>query len=82
MKDYDRDVAPKPHRLYVVQYDETFGAHVCTVDGDPRHIRVDLFVNGDFDESVKPDDLVGKTVEVEYTHGFLFLAHDVRVVSE
>lgn len=80
--DYDRDIAPKPHRLHVVRYEEVFGAHVCTVDDNPRHIRVDLFIGGDFGDDVTPESLIGKTVEVEYTHGFLFLAHNVRVVDE
>lgn len=80
--DYDRDIAPKKHRLHVVRYDQVVNAHVCTVEDDPRHIRVDLFIDGDFNDDISPESLIGKTVEVEYTHGYLFLAHNVRLVDE
>lgn len=77
--DYGDDVAPRPHKLFVKAYNETFACHECLFDGT-KTVFVDLFVNGDLSEITEPQELVGKTVQVDYTHGFLWLAMNVQIV--
>jgi hypothetical protein len=78
---YGDDIAPRPHRLFVKSFNEGFQAHECRTD-DGQTAFVDLFINGDFPRSVTAQDLIGKTVEVDYTHGFLWLASNVRLTEE
>ncbi len=81
MRNYGDDVAPRQHTLVVKSYNETFGCHECTFDGGLRTVLVDLFVNGDLPQSVEASDLIGKTVHVKYTHGYIWLADGVRVLD-
>ncbi len=81
LRNYGDDIAPGQHDLVVKSYSETFGCHECTFDGGLRTVFVDLFVNGDLPENLEPNDLIGKTVQVNYTHGFIWLADGVRVID-
>ena len=80
-KGYDTEIAPFGHKLNVIGYDSEYECHYCTVVGTPQHVSVDLLVSGCFDSETDPYSLIGKTVSVDYTHGFLFLAEGVKVLD-
>jgi hypothetical protein len=77
---YDNEIAPHSHRLFVKAYNKHFRAHECIVDGTKLRVFVDLLIDGSFPEDVTAASLVGSTVEVDFTYGFLFLAMCPRVV--
>lgn len=80
---YD-DIAPSPHLLLVKSYHDNLRAHECeATDGNTkRKIFVDLFVDGNLPRDLDPKALIGKTVSVEYTHGYLWIAETVNVLPD
>lgn len=76
-QDYMTKIADTPHKLDVISYDIFNMMHVCKFNG--LTILVDLLVNGDFDDEIDPEELIGKTVSVEYTHTNRFLAAGVKI---
>lgn len=79
--DYDTQVAPFPHKLEVRGYDENFDAHECYLPGSSRKYLIDLMVDGTLPDETE-ESLIGKTVEVDFSHGFVFIGHHPRVVPE
>lgn len=77
---YD-EIAEIPHRLKVLAYNSKFLHHECQVAPNGPFVRVDLMVDGSFGDEVKPENLIGKTVQVDCTDGYLWLAHNVRVIE-
>ncbi|KKN66016.1 hypothetical protein LCGC14_0476080 [marine sediment metagenome] len=56
--------------------------HECTDENGKEH-RVDLMVNGDFhDSDITPEDLVGKTVSVDYTYPHIEIGMEVVIIPE
>lgn len=76
---YDDDTAPGPHRLKVIGYNEAFMAHTCEING--RQVFVDVLIGGTI-PGVTPEDLIGKHIDVNYTHGYVFIASGPRVVAD
>ena len=70
-------ICERKHMLKVVAFNKDLNCHECKFN-DTR-VYVDLLVNGDFDESTKPEDLVGETVAVGWSHGFLWIGHEVSI---
>jgi hypothetical protein len=79
--DYDRDIAPSPHRLRVLAYDEYNHCYQCQWGEGASQV---CYV--DFTTDLSPEDsgraLVGKFVDVAYTFGHVFLAVDARAVKD
>lgn len=78
MTNYGDDISHSAHRLSVKRWIENWQAHECECDG--KVVIVDLFVDGGLQDET-PESLIGKTVEVEYTHGFLWIAQGPRIVD-
>lgn len=69
-------------RLFVNSWNQEQDFHECFVDGNKNNkIRIDLFVSGCLPSDVSPDSLVGKWVEVEYTHPYISIAHGVSILE-
>lgn len=65
-------------KLKVGEYNKHYDANRCILPNG-RPLWVDLVVD---DAKVGlPEDLVGKTVEVDYTYSFLDIASGVRVLE-
>ena len=72
------NIADHKHTLKVIKWEDGFQCHNCkTADGSS--VLVDLFVSGDFGENVQPKDLIGKTVEIGWSNGFIWIAHEVAL---
>lgn len=82
MTSYDSDISRGPHRLTVKRWHDQFNCHECKLEGSTRTVFIDLFVDGKMPDSIGPDDLVGETVEVAYSHGFIWLASEPRIVTD
>jgi hypothetical protein len=69
-------------RLKVLRYDKLLDFHVCEDADDCTRatIRVDLHVHGP--EGVRTSDYVGRVVEVDDLHPYLYIAQGVRFVDE
>ncbi len=69
--------------LKVIRYEgPPLDYHVC-VDEFGTERRIDLFVYGGFHgQDIKPEDLVGKTVNVERLHAYVEIAINVTIVKE
>lgn len=81
MSSYDSDISRGPHRLTVKRWHDQFNCHECNVEGSPQTVFIDLFVDGKMPDNIGSDDLVGETVEVAYSHGFVWLASEPRIVT-
>jgi hypothetical protein len=68
-------------KLHVISYNADHDYHVCKND-DGHRVNVDLLVDGSLPEGTAPLDLIGKTVEVEYTHAYVSIANGVRLIGE
>lgn len=78
---YGDDISQSAHRLHVIGWNEGFRAHECHVEGTKTRAFVDFFVCGAMPENEDEQSIIGKTIEVEYTHGFLWLAEGPRIVE-
>ena len=65
----------------VLSYDEAQRAHQVEDDEGNKRL-VDLLVNGDFDEDVDPEALIGKTYRAAYDYPFIAIAVEVSEVKE
>lgn len=81
-KSYDDEVAPKPHRLKVLAWDDRMQVHRCQVEGLENQVWVDLFVDGGLPDEWGYLNIIGHTVEVDYTHGYQFIASGTRVIEK
>ena len=54
--------------------DHPHNYHTCEDESGRLH-RVDLLVNGDLPEETTPEDLVGKTVTVDYLAPYITIAY-------
>jgi len=83
---YGTEIAPYPHKLRVDRYDRLGRYFDCTVLEPQGYaggiVRVDPFVSGCLPEDMEYEELVGKTIEVGYVHGFIWLAEDVKIISD
>lgn len=78
---YDEDISKRPHRLTVLRYNANIGCHGCRVEGFPYEVRVDFLSCGSLPAETQPEDLIGKTIEVDFTHGLLWLAEGARIIE-
>ncbi len=84
---YDNDIAPYPHKLKVkrnlgLEFPHCYSQSDFECETDcGKTVRIDLFVSGTLPENTDPASIVGKTVEVDYSHGYLFIAEGVRIVD-
>jgi hypothetical protein len=72
-------------RLRVTAYDRTQNYHICEevpFNSLRNDHRVDLYVDNDKALPIKPEDLVGKLVDVEWLSPFLELGQGVTLVEE
>lgn len=77
---YSDHTSRSAHRLNVVRYNETFRCHEClTEDGQP--VLVDVFIDGAIPKTWNEQNIVGQTIEVAYTHGFVWIASEPRIVE-
>lgn len=84
---YDNDVAPYKHKLKVTRHLGTdmplcfgYSDFECETEcGDT--VKIDLFVDGSMPEDIDACSLIGKTVEVDYAQGYLFIGVGVRIVD-
>lgn len=84
---YNDDIAPYPHKLKVKRHLGSDFSH-CYSFSDfecetycGKTVRIDLFVAGTLPKDIDPVSLIGKTVEVDYSHGYLFIGEGVRIVE-
>jgi hypothetical protein len=75
---YDDGIAKEPHDLFVKAWHEHWQAHECIYAGS-RCVFVDLLVDGSLPDET-PESLIGKTVRVDYVHGFLWIGASPKVV--
>jgi len=77
---YGDHTSRSAHRLKVVRYNETFRCHECLTEvGQP--VLVDVFIDGSIPKTWNDQNIVGQTVEVAYTHGFVWIASEPRIVE-
>lgn len=87
MIDYHSDIAPTQHRLKVLRclHDGTVYSKYSHGDfeceyGD-RKVFVDLMSGSSFPDDFDYSSLVGETVNVDHTHGYMFIATDATIVG-
>jgi len=81
---YDTEIAPYAHKLKVSRYEplgQYFECEVVEPEGYGRKVRIDPFIGGELSDEWNDENIIGKTIEVDYVHGFVFLAEGVRVVG-
>ncbi|ALJ98269.1 hypothetical protein BiPBO1_55 [Brucella phage BiPBO1] len=78
---YSEETSKHSHRLRVVRYNETFRCHECVTD-EGQNVLVDVFIDGTLPKTWNDQNIIGQTVEVAYTHGFVWLASEPRIVEE
>lgn len=80
MVSYGDQISRTAHRLKVDRYNETFRCHEClTEDGQP--VLVDVFIDGSIPKTWNEQNIVGQIVEVAYTHGFVWIASEPRIIE-
>lgn len=67
-------------KFEIIKWESLLDFHRC-IDEDGQSHQVDLFINGDLDESITAEELVGKTVSVERLTPYLELAHGVKILK-
>jgi len=68
-------------KLKVKSYSAAEYYHLCVDENGNSH-RIDLFVNGDLPKGLDNLDLVGKTVEVDYTSPYIEIGYGVTIVED
>jgi len=63
----------------VLAYDHHNRCHRAKDEATGEETLVDFLVSGDFPEETTPEDLVGKTVDCDYTFPHISLAMHVRL---
>ena len=87
MIDYEKDIAPTEHVLEVVRHLYCPATHSgyadfeCKFGDGDRTVRVDLVSGSTFEDDFDFASLVGKSVKVSHSHGYLFVANDTQVIS-
>ena len=84
---YHGDVSNSPHDLKVVAhlYDESrpdlhgYGDFMCDFNG--RSVIVDLISGSEFPDDFDYKSLVGKTVSVDHSHGYKYIASNAFVAK-
>lgn len=77
---YGDDISHSPHRLKVVGYDKQYQAHRCEING--IRVFVDILIDGTIPEHIEANDIIGKEIDVDYTHGYIWIAQNPRLVED
>ena len=64
--------------LKVDSYNESEDYHFCT-DEEGQQRKVDLITSGCLPDNIDKKSLIGREVEVEYTHCYLEMAEQVSI---
>ena len=77
---YSEHTSKHRHFLRVVRYNETFKCHEC-ITNEGQNVLVDVFIDGTLPKTWDDQNIIGQTVEVAYTHGFVWIASEPRIVE-
>jgi len=77
---YSEQTSKHKHTLRVVRYNETFKCHEC-VTKEGQSVLVDVFIDGSLPKDWDEQNIIGMNVEVAYTHGFVWIASEPRIVE-
>lgn len=77
---YSNATSKNSHRLQVVRYNKTYRCHEC-ITNEGQQVLVDVFIDGTLPKTWDDQNIIGQTVEVAYTHGFIWLASEPRIVE-
>lgn len=84
---YDSDIAPQSHKLKVIKslwqdFPNMYSVcdFLCETECG-KTVRIDLLTCGSLPEDIDPMSLVGKTVQVGWSYGYLFIGEDVSIVG-
>lgn len=78
---YD-DVANNSHKLKVLSYINDQLYHHCFHEETKTNVAIDLMVSGDFPDDFYPQSLVGKTIELDYSHACTYIGVGVRELQK
>lgn len=78
-KTYRDEISHKEHELSVLEYNSTMSYYVCRCKETTAVIAIDLLIDGDFSDVTNPNDLVGKTVVLDYAYPYAFIGSGVRI---
>ncbi len=70
-------------RLKVLEkYDNSCSSDFVCLDEDGKKIIVDIFVDGTIPKEYTQENIVGCTIECDWMHAYISIAHGVRVLNE
>ena len=67
-------------KYHVDSYDKYTFYHECT-DETGKTLRIDIRVNGDLEKDLPPENLIGKTVEIDSLFPYGFIGVGVKLID-
>ncbi len=82
MTEHYEKMADDRHRLKVVSYNKDTGDHECLYGDTAMTVKVDLMTDGTMPKGMRPEELIGKLVDVDYTFPNAWIAMNPQLVDD